>query len=442
MVATHTPISVPLEQALQAVRQLLADSRNIEAEAALDSLLAQHPLARGVASWAARLAVESNNPERAEHILVAALALLPDDPLLTVDLAVLRADAGQLQQAVSLLQEHVQRMPASVMAWLLLSQMLEDSNRSSASLMAAFEAITRAQADGVWTDPSTTPTHLRGFVAHAVAKLRARRHEVFLGSLEPLAKLHAPGALQRIERAVLGYLGALDLRPKHPRQRPLVLYIPDLPDEPFMDPHLHLWAKRLEHAFPAIRQEALALLTRETGFEDFVRLKPGDNMDRYLAGRAPAWEAFFFYRHGVRYDENHALCPQTSATLESIDLFRVPGQAPEICFSVLRPGTRILPHHGICNARSVIHLPLLVPADCALQLVDVEAREWREGELLLFDDTYLHEAWNHADSIRMILLMDCWNPHLTTAERDTVVRITQVIGAMDIVFSDKGWNTT
>ena len=181
------------------------------------------------------------------------------------------------------------------------------------------------------------------------------------------------------------------------------------------------------------------MLARDANFEDFVRLKAGDSMERYLAGRAPAWEALFFYRHGVRYDETHTLCPETSAVLDSIDLFRVPGQAPEILFSVLRPGTHILPHHGICNARSVMHLPLLVPSDCALNLVDVATRTWTEGEPMLFDDTYLHEAWNRSDSIRMILLMDCWNPHLSLAEREAVVRITQVIGAMDIAFDPKGW---
>ena len=175
------------------------------------------------------------------------------------------------------------------------------------------------------------------------------------------------------------------------------------------------------------------------GLEDFVTLKPGDSMERYLGGRAPAWEAFFFYRHGKRYDENHARCPFTSAALESIELFRVPGQAPEILFSVLRPGTHILAHHGICNARSVMHLPLLVPPDCALQLVDVGAHAWAEGRLVLFDDTYLHEAWNRSSSIRVILLMDCWNPHLTMPEREAVVRLTQLIASMDIVFSAEGW---
>lgn len=407
----------------------------------LATLGQRYPASPEIPSWAARLASQRGQAGEAARILAAALATMPDDPLLTVDLAVLQADAGRIDEALALLRQHVQRVPAAVMSWLLLSQLLEDTQQAADSLIAAYEAITRAQADGVWLSPATTPPHLRDFVAHAVTKVRHGRRGIFFHALESSAREHPGASLQRLERAVRGYLGEIEVPTRHPRQKALVLYIPDLPDEPFMDPFLHPWAGNLLRAFPDIRQEALAMLARGAGFEDFVRPKPGDSMERFLAGHAPAWEALFFYRHGVRYDETHALCPHTSAALESIELFRVPGQAPEILFSVLKPGTHILPHHGICNARSVMHLPLLVPPGCALNLVDVGQRSWQEGELGLFDDTYLHEAWNRSDAVRVILLMDCWNPHLTPAEKAAVLRLTQVIAAMDIVFSDKGWTS-
>jgi aspartate beta-hydroxylase len=435
----NPPVDTSLARELRAVQELLQAGRSAEAEASLAGLMRLHPASAEVPSWAARLASQRGRADEAARILAGALATLPDDPLLTVDLAVLHADAGRLADAIDLLRQHVQRLSGAVMSWLLLSQLLEDTKQPSDSLMAAYEAITRAQADGAWLSPATTPPHLQGFVAHAVAKVRDGRRGVFFDALESSAREHPGASLQRIERAVRGYLGETPVKTRHPRQKALALYIPDLPDEPFMDPFLHPWAGTLQRAFPDIRREALAMLARDSGFEDFVRLKQGDSMERYLSGRAPAWEALFFYRHGVRHDETHALCPNTSAVLESIELFRVPGQAPEILFSVLKPGTHILPHHGICNARSVMHLPLLVPPGCALNLVDVGQRSWQEGELGLFDDTYLHEAWNRSDSIRVILLMDCWNPHLTPVEKAAVVRITQVIAAMDIVFSDKGW---
>ena len=46
---------------------------------------------------------------------------------------------------------------------------------------------------------------------------------------------------------------------------------------------------------------------------------------------------------------------------------------------------------------------------------------------MMFDDTYQHEAWNRSDQDRMILLMDCWNPHLTQPERLTIKTLIEAI---------------
>ena len=72
----------------------------------------------------------------------------------------------------------------------------------------------------------------------------------------------------------------------------------------------------------------------------------------------------------------------------------------------------------------------LVPPDCALRLVDRGEHAWREGELLLFDDTYLHEAWNRSDRTRIVLLMDCWSPYLTPVEKEALVLLIEAIGGL------------
>ena len=142
------------------------------------------------------------------------------------------------------------------------------------------------------------------------------------------------------------------------------------------------------------------------------------------------WEAYFFFRHGKRYDENHLRCPATSRALESIELCKIRDHAPEICFSLLTPGTHLLPHYGVTNVRVVMHLPLLVPPECALNVIGAGEHHWREGELMMFDDTFHHEAWNRSDSVRMILLMDCWNPALTTVEREAVTMLIETLGTL------------
>jgi aspartyl/asparaginyl beta-hydroxylase (cupin superfamily) len=39
-----------------------------------------------------------------------------------------------------------------------------------------------------------------------------------------------------------------------------------------------------------------------------------------------------------------------------------------------------------------------------------------EGKCLVFDDYFEHEAWNHADGDRIVLIVDMWHPSLSAAE--------------------------
>ena len=50
--------------------------------------------------------------------------------------------------------------------------------------------------------------------------------------------------------------------------------------------------------------------------------------------------------------------------------------------------------------------------------------------MVMFDDTFLHEAWNRSDQTRIVLLMDCWNPHLTSVEKRAVKQLIETIGGL------------
>ncbi|MFZ2507737.1 MAG: aspartyl/asparaginyl beta-hydroxylase domain-containing protein, partial [Steroidobacteraceae bacterium] len=118
----------------------------------------------------------------------------------------------------------------------------------------------------------------------------------------------------------------------------------------------------------------------------------------------------------------------TSQLLAQLPLAHIRDHAPETCFSVLRPGTHILPHRGVTNVRSVLHLPLIVPELCALNITGVGTFSWEEDRCFAFDDTYEHEAWNHSEHTRVILLTDIWNPHLREAERRALKDLIEQIG--------------
>ena len=78
------------------------------------------------------------------------------------------------------------------------------------------------------------------------------------------------------------------------------------------------------------------------------------------------------------------------------------------------------------NARLICHLPLVVPPGCGFR-VGGETREWREGELLIFDDTVEHEAWNEGSSERIILIFDVWRPEIDSEERRAITALFEAV---------------
>ena len=205
------------------------------------------------------------------------------------------------------------------------------------------------------------------------------------------------------------------------------VYYPFLPADEFFDPQLFPWFAALEAITAEIRVEALALLaSANKDLRPYVRLDPGtpDNKWSTLDGSLN-WGACFLWEYGVRNETVCARCPATAAAIEAIPQNRVPGRAPSAFFSVLSPGAHIPPHTGVTNTRTIIHLPLVVPPDCSFR-VGGETRQWIEGQAFAFDDTIEHEAWNHSDQRRIVLILDVWNPHLTVEEQDWLAKLFAV----------------
>ena len=71
------------------------------------------------------------------------------------------------------------------------------------------------------------------------------------------------------------------------------------------------------------------------------------------------------------------------------------------------------------NVRLICHLPLVIPGAGRLR-VGSQERSWKEGELLIFDDSINHEASNEAASDRVVLLFDIWRPELSQEEQALV----------------------
>lgn len=202
-------------------------------------------------------------------------------------------------------------------------------------------------------------------------------------------------------------------------QEPTTFYYPELPQAQYYDLDHLAWVKSVEQATDSIRDELLGLLEQNMGdFRPYIQ--DGPNMvrrDTIMAGLVdnPGWSALFLCENGKVSSELVERCPKTWEAVQNAPLATVASWGPTVMFSLLRAGTRIVPHNGMVNTRLICHLPLIVPPKCAFR-VGNEVRQWQEGKLLVFDDTIEHEAWNESSEDRVILIFDIWRPELCDRE--------------------------
>lgn len=230
---------------------------------------------------------------------------------------------------------------------------------------------------------------------------------------------------ERVSRAVGLLLGKRQIF----LQQPTNFYFPELPQIEFYDRRNFPWVKRLEMQTPRIRGEAQAILGG-AGWAPYIERetrRPNTNANPLL--QDPNWSAFYLIKDGSEVALNAQRCPATMAALRELPLCRT-GRTPSVLFSLLQPGTRIRPHHGFMNTRLICHLPLIIPAKCALR-VGNETRAWREGEVVLFDDSVEHEAWNLSRELRVVMIFDVWRPELSEQERTLVGAMLETVEKID-----------
>jgi aspartyl/asparaginyl beta-hydroxylase (cupin superfamily) len=240
-------------------------------------------------------------------------------------------------------------------------------------------------------------------------------------SLAPVIAKYGRDAVKRVERCVAALSGEESLTPSSSLQRPKFLFFPELNTSPYLAREQFGWIDALERDTNLIRQELMAVTGAELR-EPFLRLSSEAKTEDYLGGSRPEWTAYFFHRHGKSFPDHLQQCPHTASRISSIPLVSVANNAPEVLFSFLGPGTRILPHTGVTNTRVVVHLPLIVPDSCGLR-VGGEVHHWEEGHCVIFDDTFEHEAWNDSDKLRVVLILDVWNPYMTAPECEAIAAL-------------------
>jgi len=430
-----TEASTAREPALAArideARRLADSGRILDAEQAFLAILRDSPRETDALNFVAIVAHERGRYAQALALLERARGVNADDPVTLTNLGVTNAALGRLDQAIDALRSALKLAPDLHLARLRLGEVMERAGRANEALPLYFGAIYAAQGAGQWLGDDTTAPGLRPLVLHAMRTVAAGRRQLFSKLLQPLRERHGAAALARVEKCLSVYLTELPANFPDPAQQPKFLYFPDLPTRRFYERELFPWYAELESATAAIREEMLAVLAEDSGFEPFLGHFDDNQLEGHLSnaiGGKPVWNAFFFYRHGTRYEANHARCPRTSAVLEKVPLCFVRDHSPESCYSVLTAGSHILPHRGVTNTRLVTHLALVVPEGDIQLHVSGESTGWEEGRCFTFDDTFEHEAWNRSAKTRVVMLMDVWNPYLTDVEREALMALVPAIG--------------
>ena len=214
----------------------------------------------------------------------------------------------------------------------------------------------------------------------------------------------------------------------HPMMRPL-FFSPGVSARMRHDTARFDWVPRLEAAYPIIKQELLQALEKNRGFQPFVPAEKGGKERWLVKGEhgvvfssdrnAPSmWNVMYLYMGGP-VAENQALCPRTIEILASIPRFH---RHATSVFSALHPGAHIATHHGPRNGVLRVHLPLLAPRQCYLN-VGSELFEWQDGKVEIFDDSFSHQAWNRSERTRIVLHFDIYHPDWTDDEAERLAEL-------------------
>ena len=209
---------------------------------------------------------------------------------------------------------------------------------------------------------------------------------------------------------------------------PCPLHLPGLPPNPWCEPDKVQGVDRLLASWSQIREEAMAI------YRDRKHLLQVATEDEQRG-----WFQYFLWdfrlfsegrrgveRPGARFDIPGQLdrCQATADAMSHLNPFS------QAAFLFLEPGGVIRPHKATANWLPVLHLGLKIPVNCGIR-VGQESRSWGEGELLCFDHTFDHEAWNRSDEVRVVLFTRVLSPDLTATEQRALTQMLDALTARE-----------
>ncbi|HVS15804.1 MAG TPA: aspartyl/asparaginyl beta-hydroxylase domain-containing protein [Thermoanaerobaculia bacterium] len=149
-----------------------------------------------------------------------------------------------------------------------------------------------------------------------------------------------------------------------------------------------------------IRDEAKALWEGD-------RIRPSDRHDdlAFMAFYKRGWKRFYLKWYDDPMPSAAVACPRTVDLVQSIPSVK------SAAFTLLPPGSVLGKHRDPFAGSLRYHLGLITPnSDQCSIWVDGVQHSWRDGQDVVFDETYVHWAENHTDHTRIILFCDLTRP--------------------------------
>jgi beta-hydroxylase len=156
-----------------------------------------------------------------------------------------------------------------------------------------------------------------------------------------------------------------------------------------------------------IREEALQLLEQGR-----IAAATGHNDLGFNSFFKNGWKRFYLKWYDSPLPSAVEHCPKTVELLS---------QVPTVhgaMFALLPPGSKLNPHRDPFAGSLRYHLGLITPNDDACRIyIDGNMYSWRDGQDIVFDETYVHSAANDTDQTRVIIFCDVERPLRTPVVR-------------------------
>ncbi len=147
-----------------------------------------------------------------------------------------------------------------------------------------------------------------------------------------------------------------------------------------------------------IREEALAL-------QDHIKASSLNNDAGFNTFFKRGWKRFYLKWYSEAHPSARELCPITTELVSRIPSIKA------AMFAELPAGSHLGDHRDPYAGSIRYHLGLSTPNDdrCYIE-VDGQKHSWRDGQAVLFDETYVHHARNDTERTRIIFFCDIERP--------------------------------